>query len=89
MSFSIIRFGTSRQGSQQTCRYLWVLESDEIVFCGMKTEDFDTAIPDEAFVDDGGMEGKMLVADDIYALLSQSDRFIIFLLCVNHYFYPI
>ena len=29
--------------------YLWVLESDEIVFTRMKTEDFDAAIPDEAF----------------------------------------
>ena len=55
----------------------------------MKTEDFDAAIPDEAFVDDGGMERKILVADNIYALLPQSGCIIIFFLCVNHYFYSI
>ena len=89
MSFSIIRFGTSRQGSQQTCRYLWVLESDEIVFTRMKTEDVDTAIPNKAFLYYCGMECKMLVSDDMYPVQLTLGRIIIFLFCVKNDFYSI
>lgn len=62
---------------EQCCGNLWVLEPDEIIFCGTITEDIDAAIPNSALVNDGSTNRKVGTDDDRYALVLQSEGIII------------
>ena len=43
----------------------------------MEAQDFDTTIPNAAFVNDGSMKGKVVTIDYGYTLLLQSDGLVV------------
>ena len=64
---------------EKTCGNLWVLESYEIIFNGMETENIDAAIPDRTLVNDSCVQGKMTDNDDTKTLVLQTEGVLIYL----------
>ena len=68
---------------EQTCGNLWVLESYEIIFNRMATENIDAAIPDRTLVNDSSVQGKMTDNDDTNTLVLQTEGVIVLLFGVK------
>ena len=74
---------------EQCCGNLWVLESDEIIFCGTIAEDIDAAIPDRTLVNDSSVQGKMTDNDDTNTLVLQAEGVFVLLFGVKYNLYAI
>jgi hypothetical protein len=69
---------------EQCCGNLWVLESYEIIFNGMETENIDAAIPDRTLVNDSSVQGKMTDNDDTNTLVLQAEGVFVLLFGVKY-----
>ncbi len=69
---------------EKTCGNLWVLESYEIIFNGMETENIDAAIPDRTLVNDSSVQGKVIDNDDTNTLVLQAEGVIVLLFGVKY-----